>query len=165
MYIFRPYSRPNLFRGLLICPYLNLNIKHPIPYLYPDTQIAYLWCRYPIVSYLAWLTLSVSESEYGQKYENKYNISDIRPYPIRFHPYDSVRIIPCELECFVVQPNKSKRVYSKMPHPGLADTQEVESTYVRCILGLCHNVVLTFWMVELGLCVLGTRYSLMHGLE
>ena len=23
----------------------------------------------------------------GQKYENKYNIGDIRPYPIRFHPY------------------------------------------------------------------------------
>jgi hypothetical protein len=21
------------------------------------------------------------------KYENKYDISDIRPYPIRFHPY------------------------------------------------------------------------------
>ena len=30
-------------------------------------------------------TLSVSESE--QKYENKYNMSDIRSYPIRFHPY------------------------------------------------------------------------------
>jgi hypothetical protein len=29
----------------------------------------------------------VFESESGQKYENKYDISDIRPYPIRFHPY------------------------------------------------------------------------------
>jgi len=33
------------------------------------------------------LTLSVFESESGQKYENKCNIGDIRPYPIRFHPY------------------------------------------------------------------------------
>ena len=32
-------------------------------------------------------TLSVSESESEQKYENKYNMSDIRLYPIRFHPY------------------------------------------------------------------------------
>ena len=31
-------------------------------------------------------TLSVSESESEQKYENKYNMSDIRSYPIRFHP-------------------------------------------------------------------------------
>jgi len=28
----------------------------------------------------------VSESESEQKYENKYNMSDIRSYPIRFHP-------------------------------------------------------------------------------
>ena len=26
-------------------------------------------------------------SESDQKYENKYDIGDIRPYPIRFHPY------------------------------------------------------------------------------
>jgi hypothetical protein len=31
--------------------------------------------------------LSVFESESEHKYENKYDISDIRPYPIRFHPY------------------------------------------------------------------------------
>ena len=31
------------------------------------------------------------ESESGQKYENKYNISDIRSYPIRFHPYSHGR--------------------------------------------------------------------------
>jgi hypothetical protein len=30
--------------------------------------------------------LSVFESESEHKYENKYDISDIRPYPIRFHP-------------------------------------------------------------------------------
>jgi len=72
--IFRPYLIPTLFGGLKICPY-------------PNTQIAYLWCWYPIVSYPAWLTLSVFESESRQKYENKCNISDIRPYPIRFHPY------------------------------------------------------------------------------
>jgi hypothetical protein len=30
--------------------------------------------------------LSVFESESGHKYKNKYDISDIRPYPIRFHP-------------------------------------------------------------------------------
>ena len=29
----------------------------------------------------------MSESESEQKYENKYNMSDIRSYPIRFHPY------------------------------------------------------------------------------
>jgi hypothetical protein len=31
------------------------------------------------------LILSVFESESDQKYENKYDIGDIRPYPIRFH--------------------------------------------------------------------------------
>ena len=51
MDIFRPYSKLNPFRGVEICPYLSLDIQHPIPYPYPNTQIAYLWCRYPIVSY------------------------------------------------------------------------------------------------------------------
>ena len=41
---------------------------------------------YPI-RYPAWLTLSVFEFESGQKYKNKCNIGDIRPYPIHFHPY------------------------------------------------------------------------------
>jgi hypothetical protein len=40
-----------------------------------------------IVSYPAFFILSVFESESGHKYENKYDISDIRPYLIRFHPY------------------------------------------------------------------------------
>ena len=37
------------------------------------------------------MILSVFESESDQKYENKYDISDIRPYPIRFHPYSRVK--------------------------------------------------------------------------
>ena len=32
------------------------------------------------------LTLSVFDSLFEQKYKNKYDISDIRPYPIRFYP-------------------------------------------------------------------------------
>jgi len=35
--IFRPYLRPNSFRGVQICPYPSPNIQHPIPYLYPNT--------------------------------------------------------------------------------------------------------------------------------
>jgi len=35
--IFRPYSRPNSFRGVQICPYPSPNIQHPIPYPYPNT--------------------------------------------------------------------------------------------------------------------------------
>ena len=31
------------------------------------------------------LTLSVSDSVFKHKYENKYNISNIHPYPIRLH--------------------------------------------------------------------------------
>ena len=31
-------------------------------------------------------TLFMSESKSKQKYENKYNMNDIRSYPIRFHP-------------------------------------------------------------------------------
>ena len=85
--IFRPYSGPNPFRGVQICSYPSLDIQHPIPYPYPNNQITYLWCQYPIVSYPSWLTISVFESETGQKYENKYNISYIRSYPIHFHPY------------------------------------------------------------------------------
>jgi hypothetical protein len=34
----------------------------------------------------------VSESESEQKYENKYNMSDIRSYPIHFHPYPLVEV-------------------------------------------------------------------------
>ena len=33
------------------------------------------------------LTLSVCDSVFEHKYENKYDIDDIRPYPTRFHPY------------------------------------------------------------------------------
>ena len=40
--IFRPYSKPNPFRGVEICPYPSPDIQHPIPYPYPNTQIAYL---------------------------------------------------------------------------------------------------------------------------
>ena len=40
--IFRPYLKPNLFRGVKICPYPSPDIQHPIPYPYPNTQIAYL---------------------------------------------------------------------------------------------------------------------------
>jgi hypothetical protein len=40
--IFRPYSRLNSFRGVQICPYPSLDIEHPIPYPYSNTQIAYL---------------------------------------------------------------------------------------------------------------------------
>ena len=32
------------------------------------------------------LALSVFDSLFEQKYENKYDISNIRPYPIRLHP-------------------------------------------------------------------------------
>jgi hypothetical protein len=40
--IFRPYSIPNSFRGVQICPYPSPDIQHPIPYPYPNTQITYL---------------------------------------------------------------------------------------------------------------------------
>ena len=40
--IFRPYSKPNPFKGVEICPYPSPDIQHPIPYPYPNTQIAYL---------------------------------------------------------------------------------------------------------------------------
>ena len=36
------------------------------------------------------LILSVSDSIFEHKYENKYDISDIRLYPIRFHSYSMV---------------------------------------------------------------------------
>ena len=42
MDIFRPYSKPNPFRGVEICPYPSQDIQHPIPYPYPNTQIGYL---------------------------------------------------------------------------------------------------------------------------
>ena len=108
-YIFRPYSRPNSFRGVQIYPYLSSDIQHTIPYPYPNTEIAYLWCRYPIISYPAWLILSVFEYKSRLKYENKYNISDIRSYLIRFHPYSlaTKRLLLSVLwilflQCFIV---------------------------------------------------------------
>jgi hypothetical protein len=44
------------------------------------------------------LILSVFESESGHKYENKYDISDIRPYPIRFHRYTGATAPPRDLK-------------------------------------------------------------------
>ena len=88
----RPSVRPNPFRGVQVSPYPSPDIQHLIPYPYPNTEIVFLWCRHPIVSYPTWLTLSVFESESDQKYENKYNISDIRSYPIRFHPYSFIQL-------------------------------------------------------------------------
>ena len=41
MDIFRPYSKPNPFRGVEIYPYPIPDIQHPIPYPYPNTQITY----------------------------------------------------------------------------------------------------------------------------
>jgi hypothetical protein len=45
-----------------------------------------------MVYYPAWLTQSVFESESKEKYENKCNISDIRPYLIRFRPGDEAQV-------------------------------------------------------------------------
>jgi len=36
--IFRTYSRPDLFRGVQICPYSSSDIQHPISYPYLNTQ-------------------------------------------------------------------------------------------------------------------------------
>ena len=49
-------------------------------YIFYDVDIHYNLIRQK-------LTLSVSDSTFEHKYENKYDISDIRPYPIRVHPY------------------------------------------------------------------------------
>jgi len=35
--IFRSYSRSNSFRGVQICLYPSLNLRHPIPYPYSNT--------------------------------------------------------------------------------------------------------------------------------
>ena len=40
--IFRPYSKPNPFKGVQICSYLSPDIQHPILYPYPNPKIAYL---------------------------------------------------------------------------------------------------------------------------
>jgi hypothetical protein len=45
-----------------------------------------------MVSYPAWLTLSVFKSESEQKYENKCNISDIHLYLICFHLDDEAQV-------------------------------------------------------------------------
>ena len=39
------------------------------------------------------LTLSVSDSVFEQKYENKYDMSNIHPYPICLHPYKAVSTV------------------------------------------------------------------------
>ena len=68
--IFWSYSRMNSFRWVYICLYPNPNIWHPIPYPYLNTKILYLWRRYSIVSYpTTWLTLSVFEFKFEQKYK------------------------------------------------------------------------------------------------
>ena len=45
------------------------------------------------------LILFISDSVFENKYENKYDISDIRPYPIRLHPYFRERGSSIHFEC------------------------------------------------------------------
>ena len=55
---------------------------------YPNTQKLYF---YDVDIYCNLirqkLALSVFDSVFEQKYENKYDINNIYPYPIRLHPY------------------------------------------------------------------------------
>ena len=49
-----------------------------------NAQKLYFYVHYNLIRQK--LTLSVSNSIFEHKYENKYDINDIPPYPIRFHP-------------------------------------------------------------------------------
>ena len=54
---------------------------------YPNAQKLYFYdvdIHYNLIRQK--LTLSVSESVFEHKYENKYDFSNIHPYPIHFHP-------------------------------------------------------------------------------
>ena len=58
-----------------------------VPDLYPNAQKLYFYdvdIYYDLIRQK--LILSVSDSVFKHKYENKYDISDIHPYPIRFYP-------------------------------------------------------------------------------
>ena len=58
-----------------------------VTYPYPNAQKLYFYdidIHYNLIRQK--LTISVSDSVFEHKYENKYDISDIRPYPICFHP-------------------------------------------------------------------------------
>ena len=72
---------------VFICSYLFLSIQYPYlicirilkSFFYDiDIHCNFIWQK---------LTLSVFDSVFEQKYENKYDISNIRSYPIRLHPY------------------------------------------------------------------------------
>jgi len=65
------------------------NSEYPISVIdsYPNAQKLHFYdvdIRYNLI----WqkLTLSISSSVFEHKYKNKYNISNIRSYPIRLHP-------------------------------------------------------------------------------
>ena len=49
-------------------------------YIFYDVDIHYNFIRQKLI-------LSVSDFVFEHKYENKYDISNIRPYPIRLHPF------------------------------------------------------------------------------
>ena len=69
--------------------------RYPKKYLYLIlTASDSLHIRYTLFVFVAeaiririYPTLPVFESESDRKYESKYNISDICPYPIRLYPY------------------------------------------------------------------------------
>jgi hypothetical protein len=74
------------------------------------------------------LTISVFESESGQKYENKRNINDIRPYPIRFHPQAQLKkntstwlslFQPKELQRSTFGQKNYREVFSAIKHISL----------------------------------------------
>ena len=49
-----------------------------------NAQKLYFYVHYNLIRQK--LTLFVSDPVFEHKYENKFDISDIRPYPIRLHP-------------------------------------------------------------------------------
>ena len=58
------------------------------------------------------LTLSVSNSVFEHNYKNKYDISNIRPYPIRLHLYIK---LPCRSELHANRKNVKNKLRSSPP--------------------------------------------------
>ena len=79
----RDVNATDIFR-----PYSNSEYSISVTDLYPNTKKLHF---YDVDIYhnliRQKLTLPVSDFVFEQKYENKYDISNIHPYPIGLHPY------------------------------------------------------------------------------
>ena len=86
IFFYRIWIRSGLKEFLCVCIRFRVfNICNR--FVSKCSKITFLWCRYPLQSYLTKTNTIRIQLRIRTQIWKKYDISDIHPYPIRFHPY------------------------------------------------------------------------------